>query len=187
MTPVTRLLIDENVSPAVAEALRLQGHDAVHVNEVGLHNTPDAVIMLWAAQQQRTVVTHDRDYVDNLRSLRAASPSVIKLVQRDDNGLVGTLEQTAHLPRALPDLDQRLARGSLVVMDRTGIVASPLPLAPGLRRRPPELGPELRAMTGSGRTSARDANRTDPREPTAARTSVRRGGRERAPDMGRAR
>jgi predicted nuclease of predicted toxin-antitoxin system len=125
---LSRVLLDENVSPGVATILRAHGHDAVHVNDVTLQGRPDAVIMLWAADAQRTVVTHDHDFGDNLATLRAGAPSVITISQKARDGIVGTADQAAHLARALPRLEQRLARGSLVALDRHGYKVTPLPL-----------------------------------------------------------
>jgi predicted nuclease of predicted toxin-antitoxin system len=136
---VTRLLLDENVSPGVAEGLRAHGHDAVHVNDVGLRATPDAAIMLWAAERGRVVVTHDHDFLDNLRALRAGAPSVIKLAQSGGRGLVGHAEQTAHLARVLPSLDRQLRSGVVAILDRSGVSTSALPLArQAARVRAPE-------------------------------------------------
>jgi predicted nuclease of predicted toxin-antitoxin system len=129
---VIRLLLDENVSPALAAALPT--HDAVHVNTVGLNGAPDAVIMLWAATQRRVVVTHDHDFVDNLWTLGARSPSVIKLTQRGPDGLVGMAQHAEHLGVILPSLERRLRAGCVVVANARGFVAEPLPIAHRLER-----------------------------------------------------
>ena len=42
---MSRLLVDENLPPALAAMLRQAGHDAVHVNQVGLAGTEDPTIM----------------------------------------------------------------------------------------------------------------------------------------------
>ena len=74
---MSRLLLDDNLSPALAEALRWRGHDAVHVNDVGLRTAPDAVICR-AGRRGWAVVTHDADYLRLLRD-GVAGPSVIHL------------------------------------------------------------------------------------------------------------
>jgi predicted nuclease of predicted toxin-antitoxin system len=134
---MSRLLLDENISPSAVESLRRLGHDAVHVNEVGLRGRADASIMLWAAQQGRTVVTHDRDFVDNLRTLKAGAPSVITLVQKGQHGVIGRAEQTARLGQALRGLDTTLRSGALVRVDRKGLTATLLPLAERALHREP--------------------------------------------------
>jgi predicted nuclease of predicted toxin-antitoxin system len=129
---MSRLLLDENLSPSLVDVLNRAGHDVVHVNGVGLNGQPDAVIMLWAAGQKRTVVTHDHDFVENLSALRAGAPSVIKISQRAADGLVGTVEHAEHLRRALPSLERRLRKGSVVVLNAGGFVAEPLPIDRGI-------------------------------------------------------
>jgi Domain of unknown function (DUF5615) len=52
-----RLLLDEHLSPAIAEQLRTLKHDAVAVAEVGLRQRLDAEIMAWAVAEKRAVVT----------------------------------------------------------------------------------------------------------------------------------
>jgi Domain of unknown function (DUF5615) len=52
-----RLLLDEHLSPAIAEQLRTLKHDAVAVAEVGLRQQLDAEIMAWAVAEKRAVAT----------------------------------------------------------------------------------------------------------------------------------
>lgn len=52
-----RLLLDEHLSPAIAEQLRTIKHDVVAVAEVGLRQQLDALIMAWAVTEKRAVVT----------------------------------------------------------------------------------------------------------------------------------
>lgn len=131
---MTRLIIDENLSPSLAQALRESGHDAVHVNAAGLHSAPDDAIMAWAAAQQRVVVTHDRDFHHHLRQGGLALPSVIKIPQRGPEALSGTSAQASRLRDVLPALDHRLSAGSAVTLDRHGLLVEPLPLSSGRHR-----------------------------------------------------
>ena len=56
-----RFLTDENIDPALAEQLRrhLPGVDVVDVRDVGLDATPDPVILQWAADHGRVLITRD--------------------------------------------------------------------------------------------------------------------------------
>jgi predicted nuclease of predicted toxin-antitoxin system len=74
-----RLLIDENLSIRVARRLANAGHDVAHVTEVGLANTDDPVILDWAADQRRVVVTADADFGSLLALGAATRPSVVLL------------------------------------------------------------------------------------------------------------
>ncbi len=53
-----KLLLDENLSPKVAERLRAEdGLDAVHVRDRGLLRTPDDVLLERAFREDRVLVT----------------------------------------------------------------------------------------------------------------------------------
>jgi hypothetical protein len=57
---VTSFLIDEMFPPAAAELLRdNHGHDAVHVNEIGLGAVDDTQVAAAARAEGRTVVTEN--------------------------------------------------------------------------------------------------------------------------------
>jgi len=142
---VSRLLLDANVSPALAEALRWRGHDAVHVNEVDLRTATDRVIFRHAAASRRTVVTHDDDFLRLLHG-GAGSPSVIHLSQRElqRDPVVGRLTQAIRLGEVLHEFGDRLPGGVAVRVGARAVRIDPLPLHPARRRDPPG-GAALRA------------------------------------------
>jgi predicted nuclease of predicted toxin-antitoxin system len=72
-----RFLVDNALSPTVAEGLRRAGHDAVHVRDLGLQAARDEEIFEHAARDVRTVVSADTDFATLLALQRAAAPSVI--------------------------------------------------------------------------------------------------------------
>jgi predicted nuclease of predicted toxin-antitoxin system len=57
-----RFLLDMNLPPEMADRLRSEGHDAVHVLSAGLADLPDREIFAYAAQEQRVLVTFDLDF-----------------------------------------------------------------------------------------------------------------------------
>jgi predicted nuclease of predicted toxin-antitoxin system len=57
-----RLLLDMNMPPALAEWLRSEGHDAIHVSGAGYGNLPDDQIFDRAAKEDRILVTFDLDF-----------------------------------------------------------------------------------------------------------------------------
>lgn len=56
-----RLLLDEHISPDVAEGLRGRGHDAVSVIEIGRRTEDDDVLWRKAIEAGRAMVTYNRD------------------------------------------------------------------------------------------------------------------------------
>jgi predicted nuclease of predicted toxin-antitoxin system len=74
---VIRLLLDQNLSPALASSLR-DLFDAVHVRDVGLAAASDSEVWAFAAAQGRTIVTKDSDF-DELAVLRGSPPHVVWL------------------------------------------------------------------------------------------------------------
>ena len=75
---MTRFLADENFSVPILTGLRrrLPDLDIVHIHELGMDRTPDPDILIWAAAENRVVITHDAktmpDYAH--QRLRAGLP-----------------------------------------------------------------------------------------------------------------
>jgi hypothetical protein len=60
MAAMLRLLIDEDVHGDIVDGLRRRKLDLVRAQDVGLRQTPDPIILEWAAQQGRVVVSVDK-------------------------------------------------------------------------------------------------------------------------------
>lgn len=52
-----KFLIDENMPLSFAEILREMAYEAVHVFDVGLDETEDAIILEYAKQNQQIIIT----------------------------------------------------------------------------------------------------------------------------------
>lgn len=65
-----RLLLDEQLSPVVAQQLRKRGHDVVGVAEVGMAGSEDDAVLRYAMDNKRTLVTSD---IRDFRALHARS------------------------------------------------------------------------------------------------------------------
>lgn len=78
-----KLLLDMNLSPALADALTAAGWDTRHWSAVGSIDAADAAIMLWARANQRVVITNDLDFSAILAATRASGPSVVQIRAQD--------------------------------------------------------------------------------------------------------
>lgn len=70
-----KLLVDAQLPPALAAALRQAGCDAVAVREVGLREAKDAAIWQYALQNNAAILTKDEDFAE--RCLRSQNPPVV--------------------------------------------------------------------------------------------------------------
>jgi predicted nuclease of predicted toxin-antitoxin system len=75
---VIQLATDENFDGDILRGLlrRIPDLDVVRVQDVGLAETPDPIILAWAADEERILLTHDRDTVPSFAydRVRAGEP-----------------------------------------------------------------------------------------------------------------
>lgn len=120
-----RLLLDENLSPRLADLLRAAGHDIVHVRDLGLTSAPDERVMAVAANDRRVLVSADTDFGTLLARTGAAVPSVILL--RRASGRRAS-EQAVLLTDNLPAVEADLDAGAVVVLGEQAIRIRRLPI-----------------------------------------------------------
>ncbi|GAB2446884.1 DUF5615 family PIN-like protein [Nocardia tengchongensis] len=121
-----KLLVDENLSPRIAEKLEAAGYDVVHLRDVGSQNGDNRRVLAQAKSLGRALVTAERAYADDLAAASSA-PSVVVLRHAEATAD----DQVVALRQALPRLDQLLSSGALVVLSDRRIRAWRFPLPRG--------------------------------------------------------
>lgn len=112
------------ISPAVAEGLRQRGHQAEHLEELGLGRLPDPDIVAKARSEGSVLVTHDLDFAELVAGSGGSLPSVVLFRLRN----MRPERVTENLWRVLDEAREALSTGAFVTVRESAIRVRPLPI-----------------------------------------------------------
>jgi len=97
-----RFLVDAQLPPALARMLIAEGHQAEHLEDIGLRHAKDPVIWDYALRHLTVIIIKDEDFVDRFR--RLPNGSVIVWLR------IGNASKRALLAWFMPHLPALLLR-----------------------------------------------------------------------------
>ncbi len=121
-----RFLLDENLSFRVCAYLNAVEHDAVHVKDVGLAGADDSLVLSYACEHERVLVSCDHDFVHMLFASGDQAPSILltREVETLSSAELGDLIVAA----LSPDLEDFLTKGAIATLTQKRVRVRPLPL-----------------------------------------------------------
>ena len=121
-----KFLIDNSISPLIAEKLQTAGYDAVHVRQYNLQTAEDEVIFDRASSENRVIISSDTDFGTILSLRRERMPSIILFHHTFPHR---PEKQIGILLANLPQITNALNEGSIVVFESNRIRVRSLPIS----------------------------------------------------------
>ena len=120
-----KFLIDNNLSPLLADALKAAGHDAVHLRDLGMQAATEHIVLEHARADERILVSADTDFGGLLARSGASTPAVI-LIRRLSGRRAA--EQAAIILANLDQVAEDLTAGAIVVLHEDSLRMRRLPM-----------------------------------------------------------
>ena len=121
-----RFLVDNNLSPKLADLLSQAGHDVLHVRDVAMASAADQVVLERARTERRVLISADTDFGTLLAQSGATSPSFL-LIRRASGRRAA--EQASLILANLDAVQTDLDAGAVVVLGETTLRIRRLPIA----------------------------------------------------------
>jgi len=121
-----KFLVDNALSPQIAQGLRGAGYDALHVRNLGKQSAPDNEIFSLAVAENRIIISADTDF-GTLVSLKSqTSPSIILFRSGAPRNPQRQLQM---LLSNLSSIQDALKQGAVVVFEASRIRIRSLPIS----------------------------------------------------------
>jgi predicted nuclease of predicted toxin-antitoxin system len=108
-----RFLADAGISPKTIDFLRRNGHEAVHVRELGLQRAADQLLVEKARAEDRVLLTFDLDFGEILALGVVSRPSVLIFRLSDERAD----SVNRRLQQVLSEQAEALASGVLILVE----------------------------------------------------------------------